>query len=83
MKKTGVVIDYDGYTGIIETETKERYFLIREEIVNEVELHKLDNVMFVPEEKKYEDAEYCVARFVRKLGTKSSSSGYSRFHPIE
>ena len=67
MKKQGVVIDYDGYNGIIETSTKEKYFLLREEIISDEELKVLDRVMFVPESKQYDDEEYHIARFVRKL----------------
>lgn len=67
MKKQGVVIDYDGYNGIIETSMNERYILIREEIISNEELKVLDRVMFLPESKTYDDKEYRIARFVRKL----------------
>ena len=67
MKKQGVVIDNNGYEGIIETKLKEKYILLREEIIGEEELKKLDYVMFVPEEKKYGEEAYKIARFVRKL----------------
>ncbi len=72
MKKQGIVIDYDGYYGIIETTKKEKYILIREEIINDEELNKLDRVMFVPEVKEYEDEKYNMARFVRKLSKSSN-----------
>ena len=67
MKKLGVVIDYNGYNGIIETEMKERYILLREEIVDDETLNKLDKVVFVPDNKKDDEYEYNMARFVRKL----------------
>lgn len=77
MKKTGVVIDYNGYNGIIETSLKERYILLKEEIVSDEVLNKLDQVMFVPDNKKYEDYDYNIARFVRKL-----TNDHSKFKPL-
>ena len=77
MKKTGVVIDYNGYNGIIETSLNERYILLKEEIVSDEVLNKLDQVMFVPENKKYEDYDYNIARFVRKL-----TNDHSKFKPL-
>ncbi len=77
MKKTGVVIDYNGYNGIIETSLNERYILLKEEIVSDEVLNKLDQVMFVPDNKKYEDYDYNIARFVRKL-----TNDHSKFKPL-
>lgn len=82
MKKTGVIIDYNGYDGIIETNLKEKYILLREEIVSDEELKKLDQVMFVPENKKYEDYDYNIARFVRKLTPTNSTSSYNHFKQL-
>lgn len=67
MKKQGVVIDYNGYDGIIETTMKEKYIFLREAIVDDEILKKLDYVSFVPESKSIEDEEYRIARFVKKL----------------
>ena len=77
MKKTGVVIDYNGYNGIIEKYLNERYILLKEEIVSDEVLNKLDQVMFVPDNKKYEDYDYNIARFVRKL-----TNDHSKFKPL-
>lgn len=74
MKIEGVVIDYNGYDGIIETIKKEQFILLREEIVDDETLNKLDKVMFVPEHKQYQDEEYNIARFVRKLSKSTSSN---------
>ena len=70
MKEVGVVIDYNGYNGIIKTENGEQFLLLKEEIVNNEELKKLDYVNFVKE--IYNDPEYTqnIARFVRKINRK-------------
>ena len=74
MKQEGVVIDYNGYDGMIETVKKEQFILLREEIVDDEALNKLDKVMFVPEYKQYESSEYNIARFVRKLHKSNQSN---------
>ena len=66
MKKEGIVIDYNGDNGIIETNMKEKYILLREEIVSDEELNKLDMVSFIEDENK-NNIDYKIARFVRKL----------------
>ncbi len=66
MKLVGVVIDYDGYNGMIEA-NGDKYLLLRDEIVDNEVLQKLDNVSFVPEIYKGFEVEEKVARFVRKI----------------
>ena len=77
MKQIGVVIDYNGYEGIIETEAKDEYILLREEVVSNDVLKKLDKVSFVPDNKRYEDGECNIARFVRKI---SPNASYNKNH---
>ena len=66
MKNIGVVKEYNGYNGKIESLDGESYELLKKDIMSD-DLTKYDSVTFVPED--YNKIEYNtkIARFVKKL----------------
>ena len=65
MKKQGIVIEYDGYTGKIKDVNGIDYLLLKKEVIDNVKIN--DEVIFNSEKvyTTYEDRN--VARFVKKL----------------
>ena len=64
MKKEGIVINYDGYTGTIKDYYGKEYLLLKKETLENI--NEKDIVMFDPEVffKSEEDRNF--ARFVKK-----------------
>ena len=66
MKKIGIVKEFDGYNGIIESLDGIEYNIFKKDIYYD-NINKYDSVMFIPEEYKKPEYETNVARFVKKL----------------
>ncbi len=66
MKKIGIVKEFDGYNGIIESLDGIEYNIFKKDIYYK-DINKFDSVSFVPEEYNKPEYETNVARFVKKL----------------
>ena len=66
MKKEGIVKEYNGFNGKIIDNCGKDYLLLKEEIINNEVINKLDTVTFVPEKCNLYNNYKEVARFVKK-----------------
>ena len=66
MKIEGIVKEYNGFNGRIIDDFGRDYLLLKEEIINNEIINKLDTVTFVPEKCKIYNNYKEVARFVKK-----------------
>lgn len=64
MKKEGIVINYDGYTGTIKDYYGKEYLLLKKETLENI--NEKDIVMFDPEVVVTSEEDRNVARFVKK-----------------
>ena len=70
MKKIGKVSEYNGFYGKIVSDDNENYILLKEEIIGDGKINKLDSVVFVNDEYNKDDIHQKVARFVKKISIK-------------
>lgn len=66
MKIEGTVKEYNGFNGKIIDNLGKDYLLLKEEIINNEKINKLDTVTFVPEKCKLYNDYKVIARFVKK-----------------
>lgn len=64
MKKEGIVINYDGYTGIIKDYNGKEYLLLKKETMENI--NEKDIVLFDSEVVITSEEDRNVARFVKK-----------------
>lgn len=72
MKLEGIVKEYNGFNGKIVDKFGDSYLLLKEEIVDDKIINKLDVVTFVSEGYKINSIDGKIARFVRKKEKKKS-----------
>lgn len=67
MKIEGIVIKYNGASGIIKGNNNRDYVFTKNNIKNNIELNTNDKVLFLPEEYKTIEVNEFIATFIEKL----------------
>ena len=64
--KEGIIVNFDGYQGVIKT-AEEQYLLLKKDIYEEnTVLKENDLVIFTPDIYKIKDLDVKIARFIKK-----------------
>ena len=66
MKKIGIIKDFDGYNGKVESLDGIEYNIYKKDICYQ-NINKFDSVSFVPEEYNKPEYKTNIARFVKKI----------------